>query len=164
MAEFLIGEKAVYPGHGVAEITGVESKEIGGSAHKFYVLRLLAKDITLMVPMRNADTLGLRRIVDQESVDAVFEVLRRRDAKISTATWNRRYREYMEKIRTGSLTEIGGVLRDLSLLKTNKDLSYGEKNMLETARDLLVQELALAQDRSEAEVTAELEELFKRPG
>lgn len=160
MAEFEVGDKAVYPGYGVAEITGVENREISGAEMKFYVLRVLGKDMTLMVPMKNADSVGLRNIVNDGDIAEVYEVLKRRDEKISTATWNRRYREYMEKIRTGSLVEIATVLRDLCLLRAGKDLSYGEKNMLETARGLLVQELALAKGDSEDDVAAAIDRMF----
>jgi CarD family transcriptional regulator len=160
MAEFQVGDKAVYPGYGVAEITGIENREISGSQQKFFVLRVLDKDMTLMVPMSNADSVGLRNIIGAAEVEAVYEVLRKRGEKISTATWNRRSREYMEKIRTGSLTEIATVLRDLCLLRSDKDLSYGERNMLETARALLVQELALAKEVTEAELETELETIF----
>lgn len=160
MAEFQVGDRAVYPGYGVAEITGVENREISGTEQRFYVLRVLVKDMTLMVPMSNADTVGLRNLIGTEEVEEVYEVLRKRGEKISTATWNRRYREYMEKIRTGSLTEIATVLRDLCLLRGDKDLSYGERNMLETARSLLVQELALAKGETEEAIEAEIEGLF----
>ena len=160
MAEFQVGDKAVYPGYGVAEITGIENREISGTEQKFYVLRVLGKDMTLMVPMSNADSVGLRNIIGAPEVEEVYEVLRKRGEKISTATWNRRYREYMEKIRTGSLTEIATVMRDLCLLRGDKDLSYGERNMLENARSLLIQELALAKGQSEEEVESEIEALF----
>jgi CarD family transcriptional regulator len=160
MPEFEVGAKAVYPGYGVAEITGIENKEISGTEQRFYVLRVLGKDMTLMVPMSNADSVGLRNIIGTPEVEEVYEVLRKRGEKISTATWNRRYREYMEKIRTGSLTEIATVLRDLCLLRGDKDLSYGERNMLETARSLLIQELALAKGETEEAVEAEIEGLF----
>ena len=159
-AEFKVGDKAVYPGYGVAEITGIEHREISGSVQKFYVLRVLGKDMTLMVPMSNADSVGLRNIIGAPEVAEVYEILRKRGEKISTATWNRRYREYMEKIRTGSLNEIATVLRDLCLLRSDKDLSYGERNMLETARGLLIQELALAKGASEEAVETEIEALF----
>lgn len=161
MAEFQVGEKAVYPGYGVAEITGVEDREISGMSQRFYVLRVLGKDMTLMVPKSNAKSVGLRNIIDASEADEVYEVLRKRGEKISTATWNRRYREYMEKIRSGSLVEISSVLRDLCLLRADKELSYGEKNMLETARALVVQELALAKGKEEPEVETELEAIFQ---
>jgi CarD family transcriptional regulator len=163
MAEFQVGDKTVYPGYGVAEITKIENREISGSLQRFYVLRVLGKEMTLMVPMSNADSVGLRNIIGAVEVEQVYEVLRKRGEKISTATWNRRYREYMEKIRTGSLTEIATVLRDLCLLRSDKDLSYGERNMLETARALLVQELALAKGQGEEAVEAEIEALFGKP-
>ncbi len=161
MAEFQVGEKAVYPGYGVAEITGVEDREISGMKQRFYVLRVLGKDMTLMVPMNNAASVGLRNIIDGSEADDVYATLKKRGEKISTATWNRRYREYMEKIRSGSLVEISSVLRDLSLLRSDKELSYGERNMLETARALVVQELALAVGKDEPAVEEELEEIFR---
>ena len=93
MGDFNIGDKAVYPGHGVAEVTGVERREIAGSAMEFYVLRVLENDMKVMVPKKNAGQVGLRRIVDTQQVQEVYDVLTRRGEKISTATWNRRYRE-----------------------------------------------------------------------
>ena len=160
MGEFNIGDKAVYPGHGVAEVTGLEKREISGSAMEFYVLRVLENGMKVMVPKRNARTVGLRQLVDGEQIDQVYGVLAKRGEKISTATWNRRYREYMEKIKTGSLLEIASVLRDLCLLRTDKELSFGERKMLDTARSLLVQELALAKGVDEGTITNELEQMF----
>ena len=160
MCEFKIGDKAVYPGHGVAEVTGLERREISGSAMEFYVLRVLENDMKVMVPKRNATTVGLRRIVGEEQSQDVYNVLARRGEKISTATWNRRYREYMEKIKTGSLVEIASVLRDLCILRGDKDLSFGERKMLDTARSLLVQELALAKGVEESKIASELEQMF----
>lgn len=160
MSEFNIGDKVVYPAHGVAEVTGVERREIAGSAMEFYVLRVLENDMKVMVPKKNAGSVGLRRIVDDVQVQEVYEVLTRRGEKISTATWNRRYREYMEKIKTGSLLEIASVLRDLCILRGDKDLSFGERKMLDTARTLLVQELALAKGVQGADVVRELDEMF----
>jgi CarD family transcriptional regulator len=158
---FAVGDKAVYPGYGVAEIVGIEDREIvPGTTQKFYKLTVLGKDITLWVPMANVASVGLRALISGARVEEVYDVLRKRGEKISTATWNRRYREYMEKIRTGSLLEIATVLRDLYLLRGDKDLSYGERNMLDNARSLLIQELALAKNLDEAAVEAEIEALF----
>lgn len=160
MSEFQIGEKAVYPGHGVAEVTGLEKRKISDSSMEFYVLRVLENSMKVMVPKHNADKVGLRRLVGEEEIQKVYEVLHRRDEKISTATWNRRYREYMEKIKTGSLLEIASVLRDLYLLKSDKELSFGERKMLDTARSLLVQELSIAKSIDEETVTTEIEAIF----
>ena len=160
MGDFNIGDKAVYPGHGVAEVMGLERREIAGSAMEFYVLRVLENDMKVMVPKSNAASVGLRRIVGEEQILEVYGVLSRRGEKISTATWNRRYREYMEKIKTGSLLEIATVLRDLCILRSDKDLSFGERKMLDTARSLLVQELALAKGVEHSDVVRELDEMF----
>ena len=160
MGDFHIGDKAVYPGHGVAEVMGVERREIAGSAIEFYVLRVLENDMKVMVPKKNASAVGLRQIVDKQQVEEVYEVLTRRGDRISTATWNRRYREYMEKIKTGSLPEIASVLRDLCILRGDKDLSFGERKMLDTARTVLVQELALAKGVRDHDVGRELDEMF----
>ena len=160
MSDFNIGDKAVYPGHGVAEVTGLERREIAGSAMEFYVLRVLENDMKVMVPKSNANAVGLRQIVGAQQIKEVYGVLSRRGEKISTATWNRRYREYMEKIKTGSLMEIAAVLRDLCILRSDKDLSFGERKMLDTARTLLVQELALAKGVENSDVVRELDEMF----
>lgn len=157
---FSVGDKVVYPGHGVAEVTGLEQREISGNALEFYVLRVLENNVKVMVPKHNAKSVGLRRLVGQEEVEQVYSVLKHRGGKISTATWNRRYREYMEKINTGSLVEIASVLRDLCILRADKELSFGERKMLDTARTLLVQELALAKGEEEAAVGAALDEMF----
>lgn len=157
---FNVGDKVVYPGHGVAEVTGLEKREISGNALEFYVLRVLENNVKVMVPKHNAKSVGLRRLVEKEEVDQVYTVLKHRGDKISTATWNRRYREYMEKINTGSLVEIASVLRDLCILRSDKELSFGERKMLDTARTLLVQELALAKGEDETAVARELDSLF----
>ena len=161
MAEdFSVGDKVVYPGHGVAEVTGLEKREISGAALEFYVLKVLENNMKVMVPKHNADSVGLRRLVGSDQVEEVYGVLKHRGAKISTATWNRRHREYMEKIKTGSLVEIATVLRDLCILRSDKELSFGERKMLDTARNLLVQELALAKGQDEEAVATELDALF----
>ncbi|MCA9658701.1 MAG: CarD family transcriptional regulator [Myxococcales bacterium] len=160
MTDFKVGEKAVYPGHGVAEVVGVARREISGATLEFYELRVIENGMKVMVPRKNAVNVGLRRIVTEEQMQEVYEVLLRRDEKISTATWNRRHREYMDKIKTGSLSEIAKVMRDLCLLRGDKELSFGERKMLNTAQTLLVQELALAKGVDEAAMSAELEGLF----
>ena len=157
---FYVGDRAVYPGRGVTEITGLQHMSISGSTMEFYVLRVLDNNMKVMVPKHNAEAVGLRRLVGEHEVNAVYGVLRARGGKISTATWNRRHREYMEKINTGSLVEIATVLRDLCILRNRKQLSSGEREMLDTARSLLVQELALAKGRAENDVATELDAMF----
>jgi CarD family transcriptional regulator len=157
---FRIGDKAVYPAHGVAEITGIESKEINGTKHTFYILRVLENGMRIMVPMKNVGAVGLRAVVNKSEVKEVYDILRSREMSVEGQTWNRRYREYMEKIKTGSVFEIAEVLRDLSLLKHDKDLSFGERKMLDTAKALLIKELAVAKSAKEEKIARELEEIF----
>jgi CarD family transcriptional regulator len=157
---FRVGDKAVYPAHGVAEVTGIESKEIGGKKHTFYILRILENGMRIMVPTSNVAAVGLRQICNKSEVKEVYDILKTREVSVDGQTWNRRYREYMEKIKTGSVFEIAEVLRDLSLLKHDKDLSFGERKMLDTARSLLVKELAVAKSAKEEKIQAELEKIF----
>ncbi|HZS40108.1 MAG TPA: CarD family transcriptional regulator [Polyangia bacterium] len=157
---FRIGDKAVYPAHGVAEITGIESKEISGAKQTFYILRILENGMRIMVPMKNVAAVGLRAVVNKSEVKEVYDILKSREVSVEGQTWNRRYREYMEKIKTGSVFEIAEVLRDLSLLKHDKDLSFGERKMLDTAKSLLVKELAVAKSTKEEKIERELADIF----
>lgn len=157
---FQVGDKAVYPAQGVAEVVGVDIKEIMGTSQTFYVLRVMDSDKKIMIPVSNVDNVGLRSIITMQEVDAVYDIMRERDVDLNQQTWNRRYRAYVEKIQTGSPFEIAEVLRDLNLLKFHKNLSFGERKMLDTARRLLVQEIAVAKDSSEEAIVEELEHIF----
>lgn len=157
---FKVGDKAVYPAHGVGEVTGVETREISGLEHDFYILRILESGMKVMVPTDNANSVGLRSIIPKADVKKVFAVLKRKKITVAKQTWNRRHREYMEKLKTGSVYEIAEVLRELSLLRFKKDLSYSERKVLETARSLLVQELALARRTKESRIESELDAIF----
>ncbi len=157
---FEVGDKAVYPAHGVAEVTGIETREISGKKHSFYILRILENGMKVMVPTANVAQVGLRQVVKKSEVREVYNILKARDITIEGQTWNRRYREYMEKIKTGSVFEVAEVLRDLSLLKHGKELSFGERKMLDHARQLLVREIAVAKGQNEDKITKELEDIF----
>lgn len=163
--EFVVGDKAVYPAQGVAEVVSIDTKEIMGTSQTFYVLRVLDSDKKIMIPVQKVDDVGLRQIISTGGVEEVYDILRERDVDLNTQTWNRRYRAYVEKIQTGSPFEIAEVLRDLNLLKAYKlsvgqVLSFGEKKMLDNATRLLVQELAIAKDASKDDVATELETIF----
>ncbi len=159
--QFKPGDKAVYPAHGVGEVKAIETREISGNKQTFYILRILENGMTIMVPTQNVKSVGLREIIDEDQVDEVYEILGERDITIDNQTWNRRYREYMDKIKSGSVYEIAEVLRDLSLLKFEKELSFGERKMLDTARSLLVKELSIAQGITEEGVLKEITKVFK---
>lgn len=157
---FTEGDMAVYPAHGVGRIQAIETQTVGGVDQLFYVMKILDNNMTIMIPTTNSDNVGLRAIISREEVDKVIEILKERDIKISSQTWNRRYRDYMEKIKTGSVYEVAVVLRDLFILRVDKELSYGERKMMETAKRLLVKELSLAQDLEEQEIEQQIEKLF----
>lgn len=157
---FTAGDMAVYPAHGVGRIQAIESQTVGGVDQSFYVMKILDNDMTIMIPTLNSDNVGLRAIISREEVEKVIEILKERDIKISSQTWNRRYRDYMERIKTGSVYEVAVVLRDLYILRVDKELSYGERKMMETAKSLLVKELSLAQELEEQKIEEQIEELF----
>src|SRR5712672_4079271 len=157
MSDFKIGEKAVYPAHGVAEVIGIEKKEIQPSVLCFLVVKVLATGEPDLVPKEKADQVGLRHVVTSSEIDEVFDILREKDVHIDKQTWNRRYRGFMEKIKTGSLFDVAEVYRDLYRLKSSKVLSFGERKMLDNAKQLIVKELAVARKWTEEKVEAELE-------
>ena len=159
-SEFAIGDKAVYPSQGVAEIIGIEKKEIFGKIQRFYVLRALDSGLRILVPIDKAEQVGLRRVADKDEIQEVLEILRDKEIHIDRQTWNRRYRGFMEKIKSGSLFEVAEVFRDLYRLKGLKPLSFGERRMLDTARGLIVQELSVARASDTRKVEQELDRLF----
>jgi CarD family transcriptional regulator len=160
-SEFAIGDKAVYPSQGVAEVVGIEQKEISGKIQRFYVLRVLESDNRIMVPTDKSGQVGLRRIAGEEEIDEVRQILRDKEVHVDRQTWNRRYRGFMEKIRSGSLFEVAEVFRDLYRLKGLKPLSFGERRMLDTARGLIVQELSVARAEDEHKIEQELNLLLQ---
>jgi CarD family transcriptional regulator len=158
--QFQIGDKAVYPVHGVGEVVALEQRDIGGSKTPVYILKILDTGLKIMVPTTNAGSVGLRDLITPRQVKEVISILKSRDVPRDTQTWNRRYREYMEKIKTGSVFEIAEVMRDLSVLRATKELSFGERKMLDTARGLLLKELALAKGVGEDKIGAEIDAIF----
>jgi len=157
---FKIGDKAVYPAHGVGVIEDIKCKVISGNKRTFYVLRIMDKEMTIMIPTDNAQSVGLRGIIDKKEVPKVFRILAERNAGVDCQTWNRRYREYMEKIKSGSVFEVAEVLRDLIHLKCDKDLSFGERQMLDLAQNLLVKELSIAKNVAEEKMRLRLQSIF----
>lgn len=161
VGEFKKGDMAVYPAHGVGKIDSIETREISGKEHKFYILKIMDNGMTIMVPTSNVRNVGLREVIGQSEVDIVYDILKERDIAITKDTWNRRYREYMDKIKTGSIYEVSEVLRDLSMIRYQKELSFGERKMLDMARSLIIKELAIAQDMAEDDIEESIEEIFQ---
>ena len=161
-SNFKTGDLVVYPAHGVGIIVSIESKSLSGTALDFYVLKVIDTDATIMVPVDNAKTVGLRRVVKKSAVPKVYDILKdRTETIVDSQTWNKRYRNYTEKIRTGCVMEVAKVLRDLYLLKVDKELSFGERRMLDTAKNLLVKELSIAKNIKEEKVAEELDQIMK---
>jgi CarD family transcriptional regulator len=155
---FEIGEYAVCPGHGLAKVTDLQEKELAGELKSFYVLQIVKSSMTVMVP---TDSLtGIRELATEDEVEEVYEVLKERDCKLDNSTWNRRYRLYANKIKTGSLVEIAEVLRSLFILKNTKSLSFGEKKMLDQCQDLLGQEMAITSGTSQELVKDKINSCF----
>jgi CarD family transcriptional regulator len=158
---FQVGDLAVYPAHGVGRIEAIESRMVNGETHDFYILKVIENSMVIMIPTSNVESVGLRDVISEKEVPKIYDVMRAKPGlSIDNQTWNRRYREYMDKIKTGSLYEVAEVFRDLSLLKGTKDLSFGERKLYDTAQNLLVKELSKAKNLDEKTLTAEIEEIF----
>ena len=160
--QFAKGDKAVVPSHGVGTVTEIRSMEIEGQKYEMYVIKILENALTVTVPVENAAANGIREVIPLEAVDKVYEILKDRKTPADKQTWNRRYRDYMTKIKTGDPLEVSAVLRDLARLRSEKTLSFGERKMYDQAHSLIVQEVAEARSVDEQTIRDELEEIFKK--
>jgi len=158
---FRVGDLAVYPAHGVGRIEAIENKIVNGERHDFYIIKVLENGMVIMIPTWNVDSVGLRDVISEREVPKIYEFMRnKKEVPVDSQTWNRRYRDYMDKIKTGSLYDVAEVFRDLYLLKLTKDLSFGERKLYDTAQTLLVKELSAARNTSEDKIFSEIESLF----
>lgn len=148
---FHIGDKVVYPNHGVGIIEQIGSRSIGASVERYYLLNIKASSLRVMVPCHNAVSVGLRRVVRNGEVQKVLDLLSLTENG-SNGDWKDRFKENSDRMRTGSLLEVAGVLKSLIALHQSKPLSFREKKMLERARYLLVSELALARNCEETKI------------
>ena len=159
-----VGEVAVYPGHGVGRIECIEEKEISGTRKAYYIMRILDSDMTIMIPVDGAQHAGLRGIIDSQDVMKVYDILKDVNVAHDNSPWNRRYKEYMERIKSGSIYEIATVLKELYNLRQWKELSFGERKMFETARNLVKKELSIALSKNEEEIVSDIENIFATNG
>ncbi len=158
--EFFKGDLAVYPAHGVGCIESIESKKVNGDTMNFYMMKIVENGMIIMIPTTNVESVGLRDIIPETEIPEVYKVMQEKGIKADKQTWNRRYREYMDKIKTGSIYDVAEVFRDLFNLKLEKDLSFGERKLLDTAQNLLVQELSTAKDIDGDTMMQEIKNLF----
>jgi CarD family transcriptional regulator len=145
---FHIGDKVVYPNHGVGIIEQISSRTIGASVEKFYLLKIKSSSLKVMVPFHNVNNVGLRRVVRNGEIQKILDFLTDGEC-LNNADWKYRFKENSERMRTGSLLEVASVLKGLLMLNQSKPLSFREKKMLERARYLLVSELAMAKNCEE---------------
>jgi CarD family transcriptional regulator len=158
---FDIGDKVVYPNHGVGTIEQISSRTIGASVERFYLLKIKSSSLKVMVPFNNVASVGLRRVIRNGDVQKVIDFLT--DGKCCNhSDWKYRFKENSEKMRTGSLLEVAAVLKGLLLLAQSKPLSFREKKMLERARYLLVSELAMAKNCDETTIEQLLSKVLSK--
>ncbi len=153
---FKVGDNVVYPRHGAAVVEGREMRIAFGVEREYLVLRLATKGLTLMVPVDNTDAVGLRDVINDEEVAEVFAVLTKKDARMP-ANWSRRYKNHVEKLKSGDIYQVAEVVRNLSIRSRDKHLSPGEKALQTMARGILVSELIVAIGVDEAEVDERLD-------
>ena len=158
--EARVGELAVYPGHGVVRIEELRRQVIAGQRRHFLVLRMVEDDSRILVPREKAEDVGLRRGMGRKDAARIWEILRTQPShrRRGGLTWSRRFRDYRDKLRSGTVFDIAEVLRDLLRLQHEKELSFGERRVLDSARSLLVHELAAAQKTATDRIEAELKE------
>ncbi|MBM4271383.1 MAG: CarD family transcriptional regulator [Deltaproteobacteria bacterium] len=157
---FKVGDMAVYPAQGVGVIEAIEKREFMGNRQTFYVMKIMSNGMKIMIPTNSAESVGLREVIPVEEIPKVYEILKNKDVIIDKQTWNKRYKDYLDKIKTGSVFEIARVLRDLFILKSDKNLSFGERKMMDTAKSLLVKEISIASKLEETKVEQDLRRLL----
>jgi len=160
---FKVGDKIVYPMHGAGTIESIEEKEVLGETQKYYVMKMPVGDIKVMIPTKNAEMIGVRDVIGNETAQGVLDVLSK-NTTIVTSNWNKRYRDNMEKMKSGDIYEVAEVVRSLTFKQKEKGLATGEKKMLSNARQILVSELVLAEatDKENVEqmINDKIEESF----
>src|ERR1700722_11530252 len=159
--EFEIGDSVVYPHHGAGRVLRKEMKEVLGESREYLTIKILHNDMTVMVPTENAALAGLRRVIDEETVQKVLNVLRD-DVSDMPKNWNRRFKHNRDKIKTGDIYELAEVVRNLALRENEKGLSSGEKQMYTRAKKILASELMYALDKDETEAEQYLDGLLSR--
>lgn len=155
---FEIGSYVVCPGHGVGQILNIETKQLGEEDLVFYIVKVISNGMTVMVPQNKKD--GLRELVNESDIGEVFNLLNDHDVKVDNSTWNRRHRDYLAKVKTGSLLEIADVLRSLFLLKNMKKLSFGERKMMDQCKELIIKEIAISTGEQEKQIDGQIDACF----
>ena len=155
-----VGDKAVYPGHGVGKITAIEDKDVLGSRLTFYSMQIIESGTKIMIPKNRINNVGMRPVASKKEAEKVMNMINGRKLETQTKSvvsknWQKRHQSYIDKIKTGSIYEIAAVIRDLNHLKKEKELSYGEKKMMSKAKNILYSELSLTMDKKELKLISD---------
>lgn len=158
---FALNEKVVYPGHGVAFVKQIVEKTIGTQKSTFYELSFLHKEVIVLVPTQNADIVGIRSLESKESIEELFKhlaepVKKVHNCEFNASNWNKRNKEYQLKFRTGKLKDLSDIYKDLRYISTYKELSFGEKSILQQTEALLVEEISLVQKNEQEKIIEQL--------
>ena len=157
---FNIGDRIVYPMHGAGIIVAEEEKEILGEKRKYFIMKMPMSDMKVMIPIDSVEEIGIRPVVGDEEIEKVKAILSDEETEMSQ-NWNRRYRANMDKVKTGDVYEIAGVVRNLVIRDREKGLSTGERKMLSNAKQMLVSEIVLAKEMENEEADNLIEEIIK---
>lgn len=157
---FNVGDKIVYPMHGAGIIESIEEREILGRKQDYYVMKMPVGDMKVMIPTQNVEDIGIREVIGSHDVDKVYEILQDQTVNV-TNNWNKRYRENMTKIKSGNIYEVADVVRILMKREREKGLSTGERKMLNSARQILVSELVLAEDSDQTDVETVINDFLR---
>lgn len=165
---FSLHQKVVYPGHGVAHVNRIIEKQIGTEAASFYELTFLNKDMTILVPVTNIESIGLRSLSSVEDIHSIFKSLSKPERKLSpfefsASSWNKRHKEYQLKLRRGTIEDLSAIYKDLRTIEAQKKLSFGEKTILQKTEGLLVEEIAVVQDAEADKTVQKLRTLCSMP-
>ena|SRR3989338_8040522 len=155
---FKVGDYVVCPGHGVGQVYSIDIREANGETQTLYIIKIVQNGMKIMIPTDTKD--GVRELITDQDISGVFDLLKNHDVKVDNSTWNRRHRDYLNKLKTGSLIEIADVLRSLLLLKASKKLSFGERKMLDQCKELIVKEIALSSGKHEKDVSTQIDSCF----
>lgn len=156
---FKIGDMIAHPMHGAGVIDSIEEKKINGCTRQYYIFKMPVGGMVVMIPMESCDAIGVRPILDADEAESLMETIPEIETDM-TPNWNRRYRENMQKIKSGDLLEVARVVKGLMIRDTEKGLSTGERKMLHSAKQILVSEIALSQDKSSEEVELRINAAF----
>lgn len=155
---------AIYPTHGVVKIVSKEVREFSDTKRNFYILEVIDSDVTVMVPIDNAETVGLRPLIAKTEIPKVYKILKANFKKNTPAnggqSWNKRYRDYADKLKSGDIFLVAEVLKEINVLQKGKELSFGEKRIMDSARTLLVKEISLSTSTDEDKLNSKIDTLL----